>query len=101
MMYIYAMASSKDAERNIYKIGESELLSGVEARREELDTHYDEIHTYAIWSLNDVNHIKCDHIVHKHFKESRLRKNREWLNVALEEIDTAIRLIFSNVSRIM
>lgn len=101
MMYLYAMSSMKDAERNIYKVGESEIPSGVDSRLEELDTHYEEIHTHAIWALNDVDYIKCDHIVHRHFNDKRLRKDREWLNVPLEELDKAILLIFGNVTRIM
>lgn len=101
MIYLYAMSSMKDAERDIYKVGETEIPSGVDKRLEELDTHYEQIYTHAIWALSDVDYIKCDHIVHRHFNEKRIRKNREWLNVPLEDIDKAIHMLFGNVTRIM
>ena len=77
-MFIYALATQSDLEANRLKIGESELMDGVEERRKEFDKGFEVLYTRAIWDIGQCAY-GADKIVHKVLSGRSLRGgNYEW-----------------------
>lgn len=96
-MFIYALATQSDLEAKRLKIGESELMEGVEERRKEFDKTFEVLYIRAIWDIGECNY-GADKIVHKVLSGKSLRGgNYEWFcDVTIEDVDRIVRKLFGN-----